>query len=145
MKIEWTVLAEGLALDTKGAVSLIGVNQSVFGTPTLPAMTKRAILSHIMLEPDESLGVGDRLTFGVRISSPSGKVIAASSGAISIGGVPQWSELPTGIDIPAELSFVVEEYGTHRFEIEFTTPEGEKITDGVSLYVIAPTPPPESQ
>jgi hypothetical protein len=138
MQIEWTMLAEGIGQDSKGAITLIGVNQTVFGTPTLPAMTKRSLLSHLILSPGETLVLGERLTFHVRMEAPSGKTLAASSGAIGIGSLPPWPELPASIDIPGEVGFMVEEYGTHRLVIEVTTPDGSELSDSVNLYVVRP-------
>lgn len=139
MNLEWIILAEGLGTDAKDAVTLIGLNQNVFMTPVLPAPTKRAVVAHLLLE-DEEVFLGASARFAMRVEAPSGTVLSASSGGgeLSPGLNP---DLPSTLDIPAQMALMITEYGTHKIIVEITGPFGDQCKGEVLLFV---APPPSN-
>jgi len=137
MKLEWIVLCEGLGQSASGAFTLIGVNQNVFAAPTLPAVTKRAILAHISV-PNADAFVGN-LSFGLQIVAPNGQVILATTGTLPIRDLPVlFPELPVTLDIPAEAPINITEYGGYKIRLEAEGPGDTHISGEVLLYVVAP-------
>jgi hypothetical protein len=143
VKIEWVILAEGLGQDAKGALTIIGLNQNVLATPTLPAPTKRAVVSHVVAEQGE-VKAGDSLSLRFNVISPSGKVIAANTVQGAIGPFP-WPELPLFLDFPAELVISFNEYGTHRFEVTAQIGEADESVGHAEFYVLDATAPQEGE
>lgn len=137
MRIEWVLLAEAVTLDARGALAAIGLNQNIFPAATLPALTKRAVLTHIV----EDAGVIEpnaKFTFSIRVSGPRGNVVLAQTAAVSIGHVP-WPSLPAVADLPLELALSLAEYGTYRFDVEVQPPEGgSPLTGHAEMYVVRP-------
>jgi hypothetical protein len=139
MKVEWMLLAEGLGQDAKGAITAIGIDQNVLASPVLPTTTKRALVTHLTAEQDE-VRTGDKLTLRFSVTSPSGKVIAATTTQATVGSFP-WPELPTFLDFPAELVVTFNEYGTHYFEVAVQAGDSAETSGRVDFYVINPPDP----
>jgi hypothetical protein len=147
MKLEWIILAEGLGQDAKSAITAIGIGQNVLIAPTLPAVTKRAILAHFVIDKTdddtEPLKEGDKLLFRVSFVSPSGKVIQAISAPATLAPMP-WPDLPASIDMPAEMLLTCPEYGRYEIIIEADLPDGKTINGHLDFYVREAPPPPPS-
>ena len=133
MKLEWVILAEGLGQDAKGAITAIGLNQNLFIAPTLPSVTKRAIFAHFTEDPT-NVEPGRQVTFTTSFISPSGKVIASQTGSVQLA-TPIWPNLPTTIDLPAEMFLNCTEYGAHKLEVRMRLPDDEEIVGSVDLHV----------
>jgi hypothetical protein len=134
MKFGWVALAEGIGADAKGSITLIGMNQNVFVTRSVPASTKRAIMAH-MVEAD--LTPGATVTVSFNITSPSGQVLAAQTANV-VTGDRQWKDLPATIDVPAEFVINTTEFGEHKITVELKLPDGGSLSEQVSVYVIEP-------
>lgn len=137
MKIEWTILAEGLGTSANGAVTAIGLNQNLIVTPTLPVMTKRAVLAHLIAE-DDGL-TNSELGISVRVLSPVGQVLAAQTGA-GIIGIPPWPDLPAAFDLFAEFPLRLADYGNYVVEVDVTGADGISMKGQASFYVRSPLP-----
>jgi hypothetical protein len=128
------LLAEGFGHDAKGAITAIGVNQSVVIAPTLPATTKRALLVH--LSDDEGLlRPGTKLHFSIAVYNPSGRALLAQSGQIALGEKP-WPDLPATVDIPAEFTLTTNEYGEHSITAQVQFDGTEAIESSIPLHVV---------
>lgn len=135
MKIEWVLLADGIGQDSRGAVTAIGLNQNVLSLRSLPEVAKRAVIAHIVEDPGV-LKVGDKFNVLFRVVAPSGEVVIAQSGQITIGNM-QWPDLPVSSDLPAELVWNVSEYGTYRFEVVVLLGGGPEVSGHADFYVVA--------
>src|SRR5579859_3083663 len=141
MKIGWMLLAEGIGQDSRAVLTAIGLNQNVLATPTLPTVTKRAIIVHIISDA-EPLKVGYKLNVTFNITNPHGKIITAQNGQITIGKVP-WPDLPVSFDMPVELIFNVSEYGTYLIGAAVQVADGPEMSEQIEFYVVdAPNPGP---
>src|ERR1700728_4346746 len=148
MKLEWIILAEGLGQDAKAAVTVIGIGQNMLLSPTLPALTKRAILAHFVENGSDDAGsavkAGDQLVFSVRVTSPSGKVITAMNTPATLA--PKvWPDLPASIDMPAEMVFTCPEYGRYEISVDASLPSGDAIGGSIDFYVREAPPSPAAQ
>lgn len=130
------LLAEGFGQDAKGAITAIGLNQSVLVSASLPATTKRAVLIHLVDE-EGSLRPGGKLLFSFAVHSPSGRVLLAQSGQLAMGE-KVWKDLPASVDIPAEFTFTAYEYGVHRIAAQINYDDTDSVECWVPLYVHEP-------
>ncbi len=130
------LLAEGFGQDAKGAVTAIGLNQSILVTPSLPASTKRAVLVHLVDE-EGSVRPRGKLHFSFAVHSPSGRVLLAQSGQLAVGE-KVWKDLPASVDIPAEFTFTAYEYGVHRIVAQIQYDDADSVECSVPLYVHKP-------
>jgi hypothetical protein len=146
MKVEWVALADGVGQDTRGAVTAIALSQNVFPAPTLPAVTKRAVVIHITAEPG-TLKPGESFGVTFNVCDPHGRVINAQSGQVVVGPTA-WPDLPVVADVPAEMLVNVTEYGAYRIEVTIRPNVGEEIVRSVEFYATDPSlaaeviPPP---
>lgn len=136
MKMEWVLLAEGLGQDAKGAITAIGLNQSIFAASKLPASTKRAVVAHLV-DDDDHLNAGDKITLQFSVTSPTDKVIAAQTVQATIGQ-RMWTDLPVAVDLPVELLLTFNEYGTHYLKVAVQIPDEEELKGQAELYVVEP-------
>jgi hypothetical protein len=137
MRIQWALLAEGITQDARGALTAVGLAQSVLATPALPAIVKRAVI--ILLSGDnDDFTPGEPVRFTFRVEAPSGEVIAAHDGTVPMvqAGFPGF---PTGINLAAESVFTVKEYG--RYVIKLTAQPGRKAELNTDLDFYVTTPP----
>lgn len=146
MRLEWIILAEGLGQDAKAAVTAIGLGQNVLIAPSLPAVTKRAILAHFVEngstsaeESEKPVKAGDQLIFGVKVTSPSGNVITAMNTPAMLAP-KAWPDLPASIDMPAEMVLTLPEYGCYKISVDATLPSGDAITGSLDFYVMEALP-----
>ncbi|SRR6266852_1624174 len=139
MKIGWVLLAEGIGQDSRAVLTAIGLNQNVLPTPTLPIVTKRAIVVHVVSDTDP-LKLGDKFNVTFNITNPHGKIITAQNGQVTVGKVP-WPDLPISFDLPVELVFNVSEYGTYLIEATVQVADGPEMSEHIEFYVVnAPGP-----
>lgn len=134
MKIEWMVLAEGLAQDSKGAFSLIGLNQNLMFADKLPTQTKRAVVVHLTGSSTDAAVEMGSASFTFALKSPEGATLIAQSGQIQGADFP-FPDLPATADIPFDVVAPIPEYGTYliQFDIRFAT--GETESSGIQFYV----------
>jgi hypothetical protein len=131
------LLAEGFGQDAKGAITAIGINQSVLVAQSLPATTKRAVLVHLVDE-EGSFRPGGKLHFSFAVHSPSGRVLLAQSGQLAVGE-KKWQDLPASVDLPAEFALTAFEYGTHLIVVQIQYDGTDGLECSVPLYVHEPT------
>ncbi|WP_162834316.1 hypothetical protein [Amycolatopsis circi] len=134
MRIKWILLCEGFGLDSKGALTAIGLNQNVVASETLPVQTKRAIIIRLIDENEPAYqGV---MTISFSVISPTGKVVSANTANVSIGP-KKFSDLPGTGEIPAELILNLSEYGTYRVSAEIRLEDDRVETVAEYLYVVS--------
>jgi hypothetical protein len=126
------ILAEGIALDARGAFTLVGLNQNVYATDSLPSHTKRAVLTRIV-----DLTTGSKYRIRVEVASPNGRVIAVQEGQFEVAGLRIPGIPPGGADIPNEFQIAVTEFGTYRFVAELTDDaSGHTESATIELYAV---------
>ena len=133
MKIEYILLAEAVAQDTRGATTLVGVNQDIFAPDSLPAHTKRVIFARI-----SEISPG-KYSMRAELLDPQRKAMAIQTGQIDVGDRPL-PDLPGGgIDLPVEFEFLAASYGTHSFSLEMTAAsDGTSAAAAIQLHVVSP-------
>jgi hypothetical protein len=134
VKIGWVLLAEGIGQDSKGVLTAIGLNQNVLATTTLPSVTKRAIVVHVVSDA-HTLKMGDGFNVAFKVTNPQGKVITAQSGQVTVGKI-SWPGLPISFDMPVELVINVSEYGTYLIEATVQVADGPEMAEHVEFYVV---------
>lgn len=142
MRLEWILMAEGFGSSSIGAVTVIGVNQNLFITSNLPAITKRGVLAHFVADAAEAARLtGKEITLSAQVIDPSGEVIMAAT----VGGAfpPQpLPDLPGGLDINTEFPLRINSYGIYEIRISTRPPEGDEITGSTYLHVREPIEQP---
>jgi len=137
MNIGWVLLAEGVTLDARGAVTAVGLSQNIFPAASLPVITKRALVTHVVEEPG-IIQSNSNFTISIQVKDPRDNVIVAQTAAVAIGHVP-WPLLPAVTDLPLELALNLSEYGTYRFDVQVQPPGGGAPASGsVEMYVVRP-------
>lgn len=134
MKIEWVLIAEGFGVGGNGAITAIGIDQVLIIAPSLPATTKRAVLVHLIA--DDSVADKD-LTLAVKVSTPSGQVLAAQTTPAKIGA-PQWPDIPLTFNIFIDVPMQLTEYGTYVVDVKVTCPDGNVVEHQAEFYVCEP-------
>lgn len=134
MNVEWLLLAEDIAQDLRGTITAVGLNQNVFPTPSLPAVTKRAAVAHIVEEAG-LLKPGGKFTVTFKVIDPHDRIVSSQSGQISVGQL-QWPSLPVSFDLPVQLMLNVSEYGTYRIEATAQPIDGPEVSNQVEFYVM---------
>ena len=130
MKLEWAFLAEGVGRDSRGVITVIGLNQNVLIPLELPTKTTRVMILHLTdVEPEQTLG------FTMKVTDPAGEPLAIHGGEMKIGQ-PQFPDLPIAADIPVDLVISAASYGTYTVEVEFKEPGGETQSISEQLFVM---------
>jgi hypothetical protein len=136
MRIQWALLAEGITQDARGALTAVGLAQSVLAAPALPVMIKRAVVILLSVSIEE-YAPGDPVRFTFRVESPSGESIAAHDGTIQMI-IPAFPDLPIGINLAAESVFTVKEYGRHVVRVAAQSGNNDKLEIDLEFYVTTP-------
>lgn len=135
MKIAWALMAEGVAQDAKGVFSLIGINQNLLFTDSLPTQTKRVMLVHLEGEPNEGATDFANANITFSVVSPSGAVLSANSGQVQGAEFP-FQDLPATADIPFEAVIPVRQLGEHKLQFSIAYDGGRSEETSISLYVL---------
>ena len=138
LSIEWLVLAEAAAHDSRGALTLIGVERNVAVVSTFPAQRSYAVAASIRDDeiPVPLLLPGKTLDVEFTVVSPSGDTLLATRSAPVLGERPR-PEVPGGVSVLFELSLALAEYGEYRVKC-LVSVEGEERAVGAekSVYVV---------
>lgn len=140
MKFDFLALAEASAEDSRGAITLVAINQNLVIAPALPAAFRRTAIAYVTEEDgDTPLPPGTPVSIAFRIESPSGKVIVAGTGNGALGTKP-YPELPGAVQLAVDVVGTATEYGGYTLTCEVSV-AANVITASRQLYVF---PPPHS-
>lgn len=134
MRIEWGLLAEGIGQDSRGVVTAIGINQNVVLGQTLPAVTKRAFIIHIVGDdlPDEI-----DVQFSFDLISPEGEIRNLASGTMQGAGGKPFQDLPASFDIPGQFLLELPSLGTYQIRATVVgLSDGAELQHSTELYVM---------
>lgn len=141
MKFDFLALAEGAAEDSRGAITLVGVNQNLVVSPTLPTPFRRTLFAYVSEEEGQApLPSGTPIAMAFRAESPSGNVVVAGTGAGALGNKP-YPDLPGAVQFAVDLAGVAGEYGAYKLICEISI-AGSSLRASRHLYVFPPHTPP---
>lgn len=134
MKLDWLIMAEGFGLDAGGVITLIGINQNVLIATSLPTITKRALVAHVV-DDSGKLSEGSQVAAVFTATDPSGAVITRIEGKLVIRKrlLP---DLPPTLDLPAEFRLTIKEFGAYTLGVEVSSADGTPATGSLTLHVM---------
>lgn len=136
MNIQWLLMAEAVTQDARGAMTAVGVSQTVLVAPELPIQAKRAVIALISAEQGE-IGSGDKVAFSISVISPAGDVLSKNAGHADIQP-PPWPDLPPSFNLASESVFTATDYGCYRIMVTVRVAENPELVSESSFWVIAP-------
>lgn len=130
IQVDWIGFAEGTALDSRQALTLVGFNQTLVTTKELPFKWQSQI---VIIASETEAGGGESEStasvskqanglLSVTMRDPSGTVIAAISNYLTVSR--KHPEAPASIIAAILVVLDVKEYG--RYEVEATIKEGSE-------------------
>lgn len=135
MIVEWSILAEGMTQDARGALTVVGLAQTVGMAPKLPLAVKRAAI--ILLTGDnEEFIAGRPVNFSLKIEGPSGQIVCENQGVTPIAPNP-FPDLPFGVTIAGEVAFIAHEYGRYVLTIEVQPVDHPRLEAKMNFYILA--------
>lgn len=131
LEVAWFGMAEASAIDSRGAMTLVGINQNVVVAETLPALRKRVLVLHLRdsEEPEQLLVPGARLTVKMWVNGPDESEIFRQTATVDIGE-KRWADIPGGANVTTEMQLNIEAYGRYRIHCEVAV-QGQ---DELSVY-----------
>jgi hypothetical protein len=136
MNLDWIILAEGFGTASNGAVTVIGINQQVIITPSLPITTKRGVLAHFVDSSAEL--AGQELDVTLSVTDSAGKTLLTQTAPARMNATPPWPDLPSGVDVFLEIPLRLSEYGSYEISLSLKPPSGDPIIGRVPFYVKEP-------
>jgi hypothetical protein len=140
MNFDTVVLAEGVTTDSRGAFTVVGLNQRVIALRQLPTQVRLTLLAIFSDEADDQqegfASPARNIKVAVTLRSPSGSVMfAATSGPVP-QAPKQWQDLPGFGNFIVDLPLVAETTGVHRVEIDLE--EDNAVVDRAAkrIYVV---------
>lgn len=136
MRINYFLLAEGVAQDAGGVFSAIRVGQNITISPTVPTRTKRVFFLSLR-DDDDRLADGDEVTVRLRVTGPSGQVVVESLDRIQLTA-KRFPDLPGEVLVPAEFFLELPEYGAYAVVADVVDANGDESTASLELHCLAP-------
>lgn len=138
LKLDWLGLADGTVLDSRQALTIVGFNQNVVSTDTLPTKWTSQLLVMIVEEepaPVEDPGKLEGYVH-VSISDPQGKEIGSVSQSVS--GVRKISNVPVAVMMAILVAFDISSYGRYDVTASFGASSEDENQESLvkSLYVV---------
>jgi hypothetical protein len=144
MGFDVIVLAEAAAVDARGALTLIGVNQRVLAPATIPFNIKQRLIGTLTDELPESAGHG----FGeipdgivsVRVINPEGDTTFSASEEVALppSAKKRWADLPLTANLIVEIDIKGDSYGVYVVEVTYKPIDSAEKTRRIPLYIVAP-------
>jgi hypothetical protein len=112
LTIDWMGIAEGAVLDSRGAPTLVAMNQNVVTPDSLPAPWASAVFVFLAEEPEDLSPEGD-ISASIRLEfkSPSGEVISVSTQAVK--NQRKYKDIPANIAMVAQVVLALQESGRY--------------------------------
>jgi hypothetical protein len=139
MKIDFLIMGEGVVQDASGGFSMVRIGADILQPASLPASTKRSVLLGLREEEDSPILVGTSSRIELRVTAPSGKIVAVATNTFVIGN-KAFSEVPGTALIPADFQILVEETGRYVIRAELSQPDTEVETAERYVHVVPPKP-----
>lgn len=141
LNVEWLGIADAVARDSNGSVTLVGLNRNVVVASELPTSRTRTVIV-IIQELPESAGAilqdDGEIEIGLEITSPSGKRLLQTSNIQPLGK-RKFPDLPSSHTTFADMNITLPEYGTYAIGLEVSHPElPELLTAQKEIFVVSP-------
>ncbi len=140
LHLEWLGIAEGSVIDSRGAATLVGVNQNVVTPQTLPFAWSSSVYVFVTEDPDDisdSQEISGTITLD--FLDPDDDIVSSTTQTIK--NQRKYKEIPVTIALAAQVVLAIEKPG--RFAIACTlrsandseTPERQR----KYLYILPPS------
>jgi hypothetical protein len=136
MRFEWLGIAEASAVDARGAVALIGLNQNIEIASVVPAMVRRTVMVYAVDDPDEDRPPGSTIHVTIGIASPSGETARQEFELVT--QPKNFPELPGAIQVATEFVFRAPEHGTYRVSAVIEPSAEERLEREIEFHVVQP-------
>lgn len=136
IQLEWFGLAEGSTEDSRGALTLVGVNQNIIQAREFPVNVKRQFV--ILTGEDEGFEdlTDRRIHVTVEVTSPSGELVASAKQVVNIHGKRR-KEIPGSLQLVGAMNFEVGEVGAYLAACIVEDSRGEfRLEGSKKFYVI---------
>ena len=137
MLLDYVIVAEGIGQDSRGAVTLIAVDQVALIAQTFPVSVSRFLVVRAIEENVGELLPGADLSMRFTVASPSGDIVAAGSVA-GKGGERVLPGIPVAIQVILQVQFQAPEVGTYRLAVTLSASAGSEVSAHTYLYVLSP-------
>lgn len=151
MKCDIFALAEGVASDARGALTLVGVNQRAISVNSLPFRVTQKVVLGFTDESADSLGhLSDEALSGelsISVTDPAGNSQFTINQSFQIPKVPKpWTEIPQFSYIVADMIVSGTTHGVYTADISYRRVSGEVEDRKFALYIVPPiSPVPSSE
>jgi hypothetical protein len=132
MRLDYALLAEGVGQDSRGAITLIAVDQLILATATLPIQVNRVLAMRAIEETNELQDA--TVTLRLTVLSPSGDTISATSGMGALG--PRlFADVPGMLNVQSMFAFLATEYGEYKINAHVTAAGGTELSVSIPFNV----------
>jgi hypothetical protein len=129
--VDLAVLAEGMATDSRGNITLVGANPNIFLLEALPFQMSPFLL--VALKDDEgakTLAPGRVIAATIRVTGPDGEVIFIAPAHRQTITPPPHPALLQRVNIVGQVPFTASKNGTYTVSAHITVVDGDS---GASL------------
>jgi hypothetical protein len=144
--LDVVILAEAAAVDGRGALTLVGVNQRVLVPATIPFNIRQRIIGTLTDELPESAGhefgeIPDGMV-SVRVIDPTGDTTFSASEEVALPeSAPvkkRWVDLPLTANLIVDIDIKGDSYGVYVIEVTYKPVDAEEETRRFPLYIVPP-------
>jgi hypothetical protein len=140
---DWLGIAEGVANDARGALTLVGVNQNVLIAPQFPHNDVRTIIILAVDEEGTVLTADASIDLDIQLVSPAGKVLFANHQSVNMSAASNPAGIPPevtsrGFQFVGSLSLQLTEYGRHVLSATIVVGDAEPESRSRNLWVVRP-------
>lgn len=143
MRVEQVLLAEGVTNDSRGALSLIGVNQRVIASPNLPVNIRLqcvVMLTDEVADEDRTFDESAPGNVSIEVLRPDGTTAFAVTQPI-VRVQKRFVDLPVLINVISGIVVTGTTHGVFMLRARYIPPNGEPQQERhVPIYVVAPPP-----
>lgn len=141
MLFDFLALAENAANDSRGALTLVGLNQRVIAPLSLPFDFNQRLVIGVSDELKNSSGsefgqVPDGV-ISIKVLDPSGDAVFVTNEEVKLPGEKRWLDLPLLANVVVDLNFRCNTYGIYVIEITHTPSDSEEQMRRFPVYIVS--------
>jgi len=128
LRIDWFGLSEGAGQDARGSTTLVAFNPEFLAVASFPTTLAPVLVfaAEDVADPEPALTPGMTITVRVEVAGPDGEGLFLAQNPMVIGQ-KRIPELPSRINVLAQVPFPVSKPGDYVARVEITGPEGVEL------------------
>lgn len=137
LHLEWVGIAEGTVIDSRGAATLVGVNQNVLTPQTVPFAWAVSIFMLLTEETDSPSDAQDSSGLAtLNLLGPDDSVLSSTTQTVKVQR--KYPDIPATMALAAQVVIAIQNFGRYTIIASLKSSDGTEEVSKKYMYVLPP-------